>query len=181
MKPDPTPNQTEMQWNIDRYLLDDPTLDREAFEQQMLSDELLAEQVAASVANLHLLAQAACSVKTPSTQPARHHLVSSPALWSILTSAAVLIVAVSSWQFIERSNDKQLARIADNWSAIENLSTSESLDLVYAADVSDIPTIESSSSLPADDATDGDTREQSDWLVEAAREFYLANNEGAAG
>ena len=188
-------NQSELQWNIDRYLLDDPTLDREAFEQQMLADTSLAEQVAASVLNMQLLAQAVSTIKptpvAPASSPSAAPLVvpvtdrssmHRPALWLMFTSAVLLIVAISSWQFRRFSSDDQLARIADNWNAIETLSATESLDLVLASDSSDVLTSEATTFTPQTSEDSGaESSEQSDWLVEAAREFYLATNEGAAG
>ncbi len=183
MKPEPMSNQIEMQWNIDRYLLDDPTLDREAFEQQMLADDSLAEQVAASVANFQVLSQAASILSAPTLPPVRSRALSRPALWATLTAAAILLVAFTGWRFMKVSSDDQLARIADNWTAIENLSSSDSVDLALAVDASDASALEPTTtySHSGDEATDADSREQSDWLVEAAREFYLANSEGAAG
>ena len=188
-------NQSELQWNIDRYLLDDPTFDREAFEQQMLADTSLAEQVAASVLNMHLLAQAvgvpAPTLVAPASSPSAAPLVVSstdhsamhrPALWLMFTSAVLLIVAISSWQFRRFSSDDQLARIADNWNAIETLSATESLDLVLASDSSDVLSADTTTFAPQTSEDSGaESSEQSDWLVEAAREFYLATNEGAAG
>jgi hypothetical protein len=53
--------------------------------------------------------------------------------------------------------------------AFEGLSTAESLELIATDD------------QPSENQTDVEGSEQSDWLVEAAREFYLAKNDGAAG
>ncbi len=49
----------EQLWEIDRYLLNDPTLDREAFEQRMLEDESLSVAVASAVERLSMLSVAA--------------------------------------------------------------------------------------------------------------------------
>ena len=179
----------DLQWEIERYLLDDPTLDREAFEQRMLNDVSLAEQVATAVAHMQLIAEAVDSTSThrvtKATPTAPAVLTGRTAFdqWiyrsSILASAAALLIAVTAWQYRSHKDDDQLARIADNWSAFENLTTEEALGLVLASESHSLDVLH-------DDALQGEPNdsaaiEQSDWLVEAAQEFYLASNEGAAG
>ena len=171
MKSDPTKNQNA-QWDIDRYLLSDPSLDRDAFEQRMLDDLSLAEQVAASVADLNTISSAARLPHKTSrfAKPARF------SGWSMLVTAAALLMTVSAWQLRNSSNDDQLSQIANNWVAFEGLTTVESLEPITTEEQSN----ESPDNSNPDNA-DADTAEQSDWLVEAAREFYLAKNDGAAG
>ena len=174
-------NSSQEQWDIDRYLLSDPTLDRDAFEQRMLDDLSLAEQVAVSVADLQAISSVACSaasiaIAAPRTSSSRF----SPTTyrWALLASAAALLIAVSAWQVLSVSSDAQLSLIADNWVTFENF-TGESLELIATEH-------QLSENLPGENQsgeyqTDAESAEQSDWLVEAAREFYLANNDGAAG
>jgi anti-sigma-K factor RskA len=174
MNSDPA-NNRDSQWDIDRYLLSDPTLDRDAFEQRMLDELSLAELVAASVACLHAISSAArtaaisSAIVSPLTSQNGNHR--GAYRWAMLVSAAVLLMAVSVWQFRSTANDDQLSLIADNWVAIENLTTAESLELIATEDQSN-----------EDQSNESQAEtEQSDWMVEAAREFYLANNDGAAG
>ena len=94
--------------------------------------------------------------------------------WAILVTAAVLMLAVSAWQFRDHSSEDQLSLIADNWVAFENLTSAESLELIATED-------RPNEIQPNESQSDADSDEQADWLVEAAREFYLAKNEGAAG
>ena len=170
------------QWDIDRYLLSDPTLDRDAFEQRMLDDLSLAEQVAVSVADLQAISSVACSaasmaIAAPRTSSSRFSPTTNR--WALLASAASLLIAVSAWQVRSVSSDSQLSLIADNWVTFENLTDAASLELIATEH-------QLSENLPGENQsgeyqTDAESAEQSDWLVEAAREFYLANNDGAAG
>lgn len=174
----PEPNNLNVQWDIDRYLLSDPSLDRNAFEQRMMNDLSLAEKVATAVADLQVISSAARTrADAPSTVTPPTSLNvdrSGTYRWASLAAAAVLVIAVSIWQFRSSSNEDQLSLIADNWVAFENLTTAESLELIATED-------QSTDDQRAEDQTDAVSNEQSDWLVEAAREFYLARNEGAAG
>lgn len=171
MNTDSTEKQNK-QWEVDRYLLADPTFDRDAFEQRMLEDLSLAELVAASVADLQIVSHAVRAT-SPSTncvstlKPQHQSLTSSSTFrWAVLVAAAMLI-SVSVWQFRQTSKEEQLSQMVDKWVAIEGLTTADSLELIATEE-------------QGSDA-DTETNEQSDWLVEAAREFYLAKNDGAAG
>ncbi len=182
MNPDPNAKQDsnhDRQWDIDRYLLLDPSFDRDAFEQQMLEDLTLAARVADSVLELHSIAVGARkpvkvfangsqSIGASDSKRGRGGL-QVIRRWTPWVAAATLFTAVSVWQFRGISKDAQLSEIADNWMAIEGLSTVETLELVVADE------------LPTENHGEVEASEQTDWLVEAAREFYLAKNEGAAG
>ncbi len=181
MSTDPA-NNRNAQWEVDRYILSDPSFDRDAFEQRMLADLALAEQVVASVADLQALSAAArlpfdvstnppaIAASTNPAQPASKNPIGlNTSRWAILVSAAVVLMAFSVWQLRNTPNDEQLSQIADNWVAIEGLTTAESLELITSEDQT------------TEIQSDAEALEQSDWLVEAAREFYLAKNEGAAG
>ena len=170
-------NSIQEQWDIDRYLLSDPTLDRDAFEQRMLDDLSLAEQVAVSVADLQAISSGALSAAStamaaPRTSSSRFSQTTYR--WALLATAAALLIAVSAWQFRSTSSDAQLSLIADNWVTFENLTGAESLELIATEN-------QLGENQPDEYQTDAESAEQSDWLVEAAREFYLANNDGAAG
>ncbi len=169
-------NKHNSQWEVDRYLLCDPSFDRDAFEQRMLEDLSLAEQVASSVPGLQTIASAASSFAVSTSASAikpqlvsKKPIVSSAKGRAGLVTAAAVLLAFSVWQLRKTPNDEQLAQIADSWVAIEGLTTAESLELVAAEEPS------------TDIHTDAEANEQADWLVEAAREFYLAKNDGAAG
>lgn len=173
---DPSKNQYT-QWEVDRYLLCDPTFDRDAFEQRMLEDLQYAEQVAAAVAELQAISHAAKICNSDSTnnvsvakpQPYNKRTLPNASRWAVLATVAATLMAVSVWQFRNIPNDEQLSQLADNWVAFEGLTTAESLEMIATDD----QTTENSGEAGAN--------EQTDWLVEAAREFYLAKNEGAPG
>jgi hypothetical protein len=157
-----------LQWEVDRYLLCDPSLDRDAFEQRMLEDFKLAELVANSVADL----QSISSAVQANRLPVRSSPIAKPkriAYIALLITAALVLLTVSVRQLRQTATEAQLSQIADNWVAFEGLTTGESLDLI-ATEYS-----------PTENQVDSDANEQSDWLVEAAQEFYLAMNEGVAG
>lgn len=181
----------DQQWDVERYLLNDPALDRDAFEQRMLDDTSLAEQVAASVAHLSLVAEAASGTSAYSahcqtasalrTQAMRRTTPIWISRFVALASAATLIFAISVWQFRSTTNDDQLARIAENWTAFENLTADEAVELTAASQSLLVDSLPNEDEFRADDMTESTSTDQRDWLVEAAREFYLASSEGAAG
>ena len=177
-------NSNDLQWDIDRYLLSDPTLDRDVFEQRMFVDLALAEQVAVSVEDLQAITSVARSASASAAFASSRNFTSrykSAAFrWTLLATAAALLIAVSAWQFRSTSSDTQLSLIADNWIAFENLTAAESLELV-ATEGHPSDYQHASALQPSENQVDTESYEQSDWLVEAAREFYLANNDGAGG
>jgi len=181
------------QWDIDRYLLHDPTLDSEQFEQRMLLDLSLAEQVADSVPRLQLLSRAAAGATASAVKaeerPAAHRGGHRAGGWAALALVAAVLLAVSVWQFQARfasllltsgdlPSDSQLSRMAEHWVACESLSVLETADIVTETDF-----VRSDEASEANEieVSESESSEPADWLVEAAREFYLVNHEGSAG
>lgn len=162
-------NNRNLQWDVDRYLLSDPSLDRDAFEQQMLEDLELAELVAASVADLRVIVSAAQLSETVPVDSSSTSKSQRKAYWAMLVTAAAVLLMVSVWQLRSSPTDDQLSQIADNWVAFEGLTTGEALELI------------ANEEQALENHADAESNEQADWLVEAAREFYLAKNDGAAG
>ncbi len=154
----------------------------------MLDDEALALQVASSCERLGLLSLAAseASRTVPSVSRTRAVVVHDSgrrraAAWALLVGAAVLLIGVTVWQAKRASQDEVMSELAANWIAIDSFSkpdivefSSSPGEFVLASDRSGVAGIDSTESLESWNA------EQSDWLVEAAREFYLANDEGGA-
>ncbi len=186
----------DLQWDIERYLLNDPALDRDLFEQRMLNDTSLAEQVAASVGNLNLVAEAAsaasasCTPYQTAPTPISQVVHNTTSIWTTsiwiprfvaIASAAMLLIAISAWQLRSATHDDQLARIADNWTAFESLTTDEAIELTSASQSHLVDALPIEDEFRSDDLTESTSNDQRDWLVEAAREFYLASSEGAAG
>jgi hypothetical protein len=162
-------NNRNLQWDVDRYLLSDPSFDRDAFEQRMLEDLELAELVTASVADLRVIVSAVQLSETVSVVSSSTSKSQRKTYWAMLVTAAAVLLMVSVWQLRSSSNDDQLSQIADNWVAFEGLTTGEALELIASEDQA------------LENHADAESNEQTDWLVEAAREFYLAKNDGAAG
>ncbi len=179
----------DRQWEIDRYLLGDPTLDRDAFEQRMLNDVSLAEQVAASVAQLELIELSAIAAGLPQA------LVVSPhrrresrqvmTVWALLATVATLLVALANWRdgssksvdtpsvtFELAASDLQLAEIAEYWLATENANL-----ISLEEEVSTEAFVNSRRGTQ----TEPESVEPTDWLVEAATQFYSENGEGKQG
>lgn len=156
----------EQAWEIDRYLLDDPSLDRLAFEQTMLSDPELALAVADRVEQLQWL-EAACGMSVP--PPATDSLKWN-ASWrwiGLAAMAASLLLTVSAWwaapvalPSLTHSPRTDMAAIATEWVTldVEPLSaTDEGLDSLDVLTGSEL--VEESES-------------GSDWMLLAAEGFF---------
>lgn len=151
-----TLNSAQM-WDIDRYLLDDETLDRDAFEARMLQDETLALAVAdelerlqllSSVADRKLVRAAPFAVET-SVSPVSFTRTRPPVMaWAALVIAVSLLFALFVWpQGDQPSAEGQLAanplqeaiplqEVAQEWLALESaLEDSEIAELVAGAEV----------------------------------------------
>lgn len=182
-------------WDIYQYLLTEPaddsksSFDRAAFEVRMSRDIELAERVAQAVAELQLLARAASlapasarqSDSTDSTKrPEQERQSRSHAniVAFALAAAAILLLTLTVGRFgenVTRSSNAQLetniAEVANAWLALENSTNSVAEELV-PVEMEPLSTTRSNSV----DVNE----EQSDWLLEAAREFYQ-DNSGVAG
>lgn len=184
-----------LQSSIDRYLLEDPSFDRAAFEQQMLEDGDLCERVAMSVAELQLVATAvrACgpvhAAMAGSTEfaalPPSSPLTVGRTAWlgpPMLALVAVLLVSFLLWRSIDLSNtavpdqqgESHWASIAENWSELASAGDephTEPLDEELVT-----------TSAPASLQTNApESSEQNDWILDAAHEYYLASTQGTAG
>lgn len=156
----------EQAWEIDRYLLDDPSLDRLAFEQAMLSDPDLALAVADRVQQLQCLV-AACDRSVPPPPSGRLEWNASWRWMGLAAMAASLLLAVSAWwaapamrPSLTHSPRTDMAALATKWISldVEPLAAAdESLDSLDVLTVSEV--IEESES-------------GSDWMLLAAEGFF---------
>lgn len=125
------------QWEIDGYLLGDPTLDRQAFEQKMLDDPILALQVAEASEALALLARA--SARVSSTRDSNELLLQSEAVSSatlgqasmiferakhwrakiLLAFAASVLLGLGVFAWRYQASVGRLDELAINWLALE--------------------------------------------------------------
>jgi hypothetical protein len=185
-KSEQIPGGADRQWDIDRYLLDDPTLDRDAFEQQMLDDPALAEQVATSVAQWKILEIAAKSVQPSKRLDDMPSIPTGSGLsvgsWAVLATVALMLVALSLWSLFSNpaprgvvvasklaASERLLSQIAERWLDVESPQ-------VYVQEEELIS--ESDLGLRRGEQTEMELSDQSDWLFEAARQFYQESSEG---
>ncbi len=182
------PSRDERQWEIDRYLLDDPTLDRDAFELQMLDDVSLAEQVAATVGSLELIELAASSATHQvihTTVSFKRSFVAVP-VWAVLATVASILIAVAFWRNLPNEaadhvavsfefgeSDRLLPLIAEHWLAFEHPS-------VVNHDEEEVLS-EIANGSRRNELSELELLDQTDWLVEAARQFYQENGQGTQG
>lgn len=162
----------QLDWDAYRYVLDDPTLDRLAFEARMLDNVELALAVAEAMAHVDTL-RAASFISTRS-----HHrqAVDQPHNWKLTSLAALsaaLLLAIGLVNYgISHSSSNPVAQsganeqhLAESWLAIRQ------------TELVDVSTnlVDVSSNLEAtrdDDALTESESTDDDWLLDAAREFY---------
>lgn len=184
-------NETRDRWDVDRYLLGDASLDHVAFEQQMLCDESLAREVAARVAQLQRLTLACHQLgappvpapppPAPTTVPAasgRKRLAAAhQLLFTCLTLAAALWLALMLWETTPRrdtpqqaqtADDPQLAEVALRWLALASDSSQHNAEIYQEEVLSSTASHEwlelGSEPLPGS--------EGQDWMLDVASEFF---------
>lgn len=172
-----SPIAEQRQWDVERYLLDDPSLNRDEFEARMLDDEQLALAVADEVELLQRVV-AACRepVSAVTHGPKSNHITWHRIATIGLAIAATLLVALlvrmnhetrQTAQETQRTPHSQpsdplqvqMRAVAEQWVA---------LDVSYDAD----ETSSAASDLVAEPAFDVGLDEE-DWMLQAAREFFL--------
>lgn len=171
----------EVQLDVDRYVLQDESLDRDAFEARMLENEELALAVADAVAEWGKIS-AVCRTQavtelTGLRSPSHGAVVCRAGEnrvggnWGVIlaTLASVVLVAVLS-QISWRPTDSlvtqgpqetpQLTQLAENWIAMTPIEDVTADELLTTA-VSDLERAESE-----------EWGDNSDWMVEAAQQFF---------
>jgi hypothetical protein len=166
--------------DVDRYLLDDPSLDREAFELRMADDLELCEQVAQAVDQLHLMGIAAKSLDATvsvNIQPsaARSSAKDHTWLYAIAAIATAILIGVFGLSpgrpsKNDSASDQRLAMLAESWLDASLESNDEAIN------ATGIPVVESTASTDIESDS-----EANDWLFDAAREYFLENQNGVAG
>lgn len=188
----------QLEWDAYRYVLDDPSLDREAFEARMLSDVDLALAVAEAVSHIDALRAASSIVSvSASSRPQKVAGVESGLAtterytvhWSIVASlAATLLAAVGLLNYAvlfkspadvpadyARSQAGE-QRLAESWLALRNVElvdvSSNLVDVSSNLESAKVEELEAVEPI----ATDGSS--ESDWLLDAAQEFYAQREAG---
>ena len=166
------------QWEIQQYLLNAPSFDRQEFEDRMLENPELAMAVAREVQVLEQIS----SMVTDSveTQPVRGKLASSYRLALYLASlaAAFLIIAeisqlvsdgnnISDIQGIASGPENGLEATADYWLGFENLEP------VSEPSIIDVPsTFVSTDSGDEFFGADGGSEPDTDWMMDIAIGYF---------
>ena len=188
------------EWDIERYLLDDPSLDSQAFEDRMLHDEALALAVSEGVRRLELLARASDSLSPPaSSTPVQASLANDGKRQSVGIGfalvvaaaglAASLLMAVIWSQWVEHrglaeatvhlpggtSSDEKISAVASRWLAIQ-LDNSHSLDDAHVGEARSSEDLHFTSASfewleQGEQATNSDVNE-GDWMLETSAEFF---------
>ncbi|GIW99461.1 MAG: hypothetical protein KatS3mg111_2794 [Pirellulaceae bacterium] len=194
-------------WDVVRYVLEDPTLDRDAFESWMLEDELRAVSVAEMVEHLAVVAAAATSRRgdvvrlvSPvgggaSRFAMRRRWWPGPALVTVSVAAALLLAVAAVWwvpwaapsSFIHSSQAADdltdLTEVALAWAALEEpRGASEEEEGQEESVVQDV--LGSGDAAYATAWFEGDFAETSaastaelDWIMEA-QEFFATDVDG---
>ncbi len=166
-------------WQIDGYLLGDPTLDREAFEQQMLDDPALALQVAEAAERIELLSKVVGQASLSAASTTESSLRSSRRMMLavMITTAAALLIALIPTQF-NRGNSR-LDEVAINWLALESEVSSDSdasasitTGTIAYTDIVQADSEISSPALAANDGTSSENGSNEDWLLDTAVIFF---------
>jgi len=184
----------QLEWDVYRYVLDDPSLDREAFEVRMLSDVDVALAVAEAVSHIDAL-RAASSIVSVSANSHSEKVAGEEAglalaerftvHWSLVAClAATLLVAVGLLNYavlFESPADYARSqageqRLVESWLALRNAELVDvSSNLVDASSNLESAKIEE---LEAVEPIATDASSESDWLLDAAQEFFAQREAG---
>ena len=117
---EPKSNESQMQLEAMLYLLDDPALDRNAFEARLANDSQLAETLAETVRVFHSL-QSVQFAQSQSVGRLAHSSVYSPRRWQsiLVIAASLLLVGFLGWQTLVSIRSRQ-SEVAS--SSTENVS-----------------------------------------------------------
>jgi hypothetical protein len=195
----PSAQNSELNWDIERYLLDDPTLDRQEFETRMLADVDLALAVAEQVHRLEALAQASRQLtnwqlaKQPSSPQVLAGGTGRPVevsygFLALAVLAASLLVAVNWIRTIEDrgvgtstaqnhaeknrnaiTSDDGMSVLVDRWLAIQVDHASAGES--YVQDNTPFTSLSAEWLEPGEQVSNSDANE-GDWMLETAAEFF---------
>jgi hypothetical protein len=162
-------------WDIDGYLLGDPTVDREAIEQKMLDDPAFALQVAEAAEQLSIIARTAAKstdqvLLAPQSSRSESQTKHLPVFKVILALAATLLIAVAI--VAKRGNSSaKLDDVANNWIELKNDLPAESSNSI--AMTTSNPGLEFDADASAAAlATSPDGSSTDDWLLDSAVIFF---------
>ncbi len=167
----------DMHWDVERYVLGDPGLDRGSFEAAMSADVELALAVAESVERLQQIARACQFTQVPladSSKATPRAVTSRPVapvaigLACAVLAASLLVVFFnygvpsSSQAKLTAQVDPRLSAVASHWLA---------LDGVVVGDVSSGST-ETWEAIESQSPSQLSVADEGDWMLEAAVAFF---------
>ena len=162
-------------WDIDGYLLGDPTLDHQAIEQKMLDDPAFALQVVEAAARLSIIAKVAAASTDKvllASQSSRSD--ASTKSWTVIkivvALAATLLIAIAIVTKRGNSNAK-LDDVANNWIELRNDITAEASNSIAMTTSNSGLEFEADASS-AVLATSPDGSSADDWLLDSAVIFF---------
>lgn len=185
----------QLDWDAYRYVLEDPSLDRPAFEARMLADVELALAVAEAVSHIDALRAASSIVPPPRPSraaPGQGNLIAESKStggwhWSTLAAlAATLLLVVGLANYLAISDPADPAqrssravgeqRLAESWLALrqaELVDVSSNLVDVSSnsADALGLESLRYADTEQAE-AVVSDVASEGDWLLDAAQEFF---------
>lgn len=166
-------------WDIDGYLLGDPTVDREAIEQKMLDDPTFAFQVAEAAEQLSVIASAAekstdkvlLAPQSSRTEAQTKRLTSSSTVFKVVVALAATLLVALAIVAKRGSSSAKLDDVANNWIELRNDITAESSSSI-AMTISN-PGLEFDADASATTlATSPDGSSSDDWLLDSAVIFF---------
>jgi hypothetical protein len=161
---------TDREWEIDAFLLGDPVIDRQAFEQRMLDDPDFALQVASAAEVFELVALAASEISPVEAVGAASVVGSAPLQvsssttgWKIaLAIAATLLVGVfASLNWFRNAQRGVDETVANSWLALQQERAA-----------SDRGALPDNTSDPEMEIVSVSNLDDQDWLIDSAIAFY---------
>ncbi len=149
------------------YVLNDPALDRDEYEQRLANDPVLGESVADAVGLLQNIKAVSGSHTKPMVTIAVSSSAQRPPVafwpWSISIAASIALIACVGWRFFvfERNNHNQLANVVNAWSDLQQL---DGLDNAEDAKLKSVG-FDSELSPGTEEVLDEDVP---DWLISAS-------------
>lgn len=167
---------SQTQWEVDRYVLNDETLDRTKFESRMLADERLAWAVMEAVEQMEVLSATVQSTTSGEvTQVARvpsatagGWMPSAVSGWRLLGRAGLLVAATILLILLVQASLPDARPVASG-SGTDDLSAVAEQWLALDAATDDGENYVTSSALEGEVV---EASAEDDWMVEAAQQFF---------
>lgn len=180
LETNPGPIEDELRWDIDRYLLHDPEMDRDAFEQRMLEDPRIAMAVGNAVEQLMLIKAANLEVDQAvdiRVEPIREVDHRQGWLRVAAAVAALLLIAVlfgmlrsldgpAVVQTPQETNESwNISDVAENWVVLQTEDSNPAYLVDGAGEDLEVSMVTAGTEQPP---------AEEEWIIEAAQQFFAA-------